>query len=54
MEPNKNKFVAEIDIDNSHAMEKLHEIEITVDRIAEKVSRLKISLAQINQSTETD
>ena len=48
----KNEMTVEINADTSTIKEQLAEIEQTVDRIAEKVSRLKDSLADVAQTAD--
>lgn len=47
-----NTVTVKVNADTSDLKEKLAEIEQEVDRIAEKISRMKISLTEIIQTAD--
>ena len=51
---NEKNVVIKMNADISAVKEKLSEIEQAVDRITEKISRLKISLSEITQTADID
>lgn len=54
MKMNEKNVVIKMNADISDVKEKLSEIEQTVERITEKISRLKISLSEIIQTADID
>ena len=54
MKKTNNTVTVKVNADTSDLKEKLAEIEKEVDRIVEKISRLKISLKEIIQTADSD